>query len=96
MPSRIKDEFRSRSDIKIGDLLNCEALPSGYVRITHGDFIDRVFHLRELLPVLNAAIVQHNDFADGTAATFSDGTAPTWGPSVLGAVIPLQLAAREY
>lgn len=72
--TQIKDEFRNRNDFKVGDLVKCEVLPSGYVRITHGDFIDRVFHLREIIPVLEAAVIQHNDYI---------GLGPRWGPSVL-------------
>jgi hypothetical protein len=83
--TEIKDEFRDRSDFKIGDMLNCEVLVSGYVRITHGDFVDRVFHLCELMPVLNAAIQSHN----------YDDPPSFWGPSVLEAVIPVQLAENE-
>lgn len=79
-----KQEFKNRSDFKIGDLVGCEVMCSGYVRIRRGDFIDRVFHLREIIPVLEAAVKRHNADAEHF-----------WGPSVLTEVIPVQLAENE-
>lgn len=84
-----KQEFKDRNDFKIGDLVGCEVMCSGYVRIRRGDFIDRVFHLREIIPVLEAAVIRHNGYAT------QPWPPPIWGPSVLTEVIPVQLAENE-